>query len=181
MDVAADLSLPEPVSQTADTLFTQAEAENLTRGRYKARTKGAVVYLACRICDVAVSPGEVAMAFNISEKDLLNASRHLTKSLSLPIPPADPATYIDRYCTDLSVPEPTAELAHEILAACESSDLISGSPSGVAASCVYGASVETDAGVTQDTLADLADVSPVTIRNRYKKQLTALFEARAVQ
>jgi len=178
-EVTAGLSLPYVVTQTAESLYGQAESENLTRGRYKTCSRAAVVYLSCRICDVAVSASEVAEEFALSEKDVLKSSRHITKSLALPVPPANPATYIERYCTVLNVNSETRDVAYEILSACQSSDLISGSPSGVAASCLYGASVETDAGITQDGLADLANISPVTIRSRYKRQLTPLAESRS--
>lgn len=170
-EVVDDLGLPEPVRTTAKSVFETADEENLARGRYENLSKGAAVYLSCRIHDSPTSPEEVAECCDISEKKLLKSSRHVTKELGLPIPPADPATFIDRYAVSLGLDTSTRELAHKILEACEGTDLSSGSPTGIAASSIYAASSEEDTGVTQATLSELANISPVTIRNRYTKQL----------
>ena len=47
------------------------------------------------------------------------------------------------------------------------------SPVGIAAAAVYAAALLTNEKVTQSQVSDVADISEVTIRNRYKELLEA--------
>lgn len=84
--------------------------------------------------------------------------------------------YIDHYCDELGLPSEIADRATEIVELLIDSPKSSGrSPTGWAAAAVYTATVESDSiSVSQRTLADIAHVSPVTIRTSHYTQIEHL-------
>lgn len=87
-----------------------------------------------------------------------------------------PTEYVTRYCEQLDVDDTTKELAQDIVEMSSDEGLLSGrSPTGVAAAAVYTAALQTDEKITQSEIATVADVSEVTIRNRYQEQEEAFF------
>jgi transcription initiation factor TFIIB len=67
------------------------------------------------------------------------------------------------------------EIAHKIIAAAKEVKLTSGrGPTGVAAAASYVASVLTGERITQRELAEIAQVTEVTIRNSYKELVERL-------
>jgi transcription initiation factor TFIIB len=67
------------------------------------------------------------------------------------------------------------EIAHKILTAAKALKLTSGrGPTGIAAAASYIASVLTGERKTQREIAEIAQVTEVTIRNRYKELVERL-------
>jgi len=67
------------------------------------------------------------------------------------------------------------EFAHKILAAAKELKLTSGrGPAGMAAAASYIASVLSGERMTQREVAEIAEVTEVTIRNRYKELVERL-------
>lgn len=158
------------VAETAQAIHDRAQSESLTRGRSDTAIHAAVVYIACKIEAVPVRPQEVASATDIDTNELFRANRQLTRNLSLPVPPVPPTAYIERYCTELNLSDDTKQTALDILDAC-TGDLQSATPTGLAASAIYGATQKTDDDITQQTLSEFVGISEVTIRNWYTRQL----------
>jgi transcription initiation factor TFIIIB Brf1 subunit/transcription initiation factor TFIIB len=89
----------------------------------------------------------------------------------------DSSSYIDRYCEELGVSEEVYERAHEITEICSEAGIAGGKdPGGWAAAAIYLAATEYDERITQSKIADAANVSEVTIRNRYHEQRDAVRE-----
>ena len=87
----------------------------------------------------------------------------------------NPRFYISRFVTSLKLSGDTQEKAVELLDKAIEKGLISGrGPMGVAAAAVYIASVLTGERRTQKEVADVAGVTEVTIRNRYRELKKAL-------
>ena len=64
----------------------------------------------------------------------------------------------------------TRKQAADIIKLAQDNDLTSGKgPTGVAAAAIYIASIMTDERRTQRSVAEVAGVTEVTIRNRYKE------------
>ena len=86
----------------------------------------------------------------------------------------DPAQYVPRLISDLDLPEETKQRAVELLEAGKREAVHSGkNPVGLAAAAIYAAGRLTNIDVTQHEVADAADVSAVTIRDRYTELLDA--------
>jgi hypothetical protein len=93
----------------------------------------------------------------------------------------DPTQYVDHYCEDLGLDDEVAERAHEILTTADEAGIGGGkSPTGRAAAAIYNACLELNRKITQTEIGNTADVTEVTIRNRYQDQrelLTSLSTA----
>ncbi|MFH1258172.1 MAG: transcription initiation factor IIB, partial [Candidatus Micrarchaeota archaeon] len=108
-------------------------------------------------------------------KEIGRTYRLITQELELKVPLTNPRFYISRFVTALRLSGETQQKANEILNQALKKGLISGrGPMGVAAAAVYIASVSTGERRTQKEVADVAGVTEVTIRNRYRELKKAL-------
>ena len=81
-----------------------------------------------------------------------------------------PLTFIARFCSELKLSRKVVEKSSDILKEVIERELISGrGPVGVAAAVIYISTVLCDEKRTQKQIANVAGVTEVTIRNRYKE------------
>ena len=84
--------------------------------------------------------------------------------------PTSPQDYISRFCSELKLSGDVQSKAIEILKDAADKELTSGrGPTGVSAASIYIASILCGERRTQREVADVAGVTEVTIRNRYKE------------
>ena len=82
---------------------------------------------------------------------------------------------MSRFSSELTLNPKTQERAIAILKQAQKKDLISGrGPTGVAAAAIYVASTLENEKRTQREVAEVAGVTEVTIRNRYKELIEEL-------
>ena len=82
----------------------------------------------------------------------------------------DPESYVSRMVNRLGLGGDTEKLAKLILARASEMKLTNGrGPQGIAAACVYISSQLTSERRTQGEIAKEAQITEVTIRNRYKE------------
>jgi transcription initiation factor TFIIB len=104
--------------------------------------------------------------------ELTRTYRYIIRELELEVKPADPEHYIPRFASDLGLSEEAERRARDLLDHGREEGLISGkSPVGLAAAAIYAASLLTNQKLTQNEVGNVADVSEVTIRNRYHELL----------
>ncbi|MDG6219964.1 MAG: transcription initiation factor IIB, partial [Candidatus Thermoplasmatota archaeon] len=88
----------------------------------------------------------------------------------LKLMPTRPQDYIQRFCSELKLSSDVQAQAQEILKDAANKELTSGrGPTGVAAASIYIASILSNERRTQREVAEVAGVTEVTIRNRYKE------------
>jgi transcription initiation factor TFIIB len=162
------LELPDSVRDTACTLFDSAQDESLLRGRSLEGFSAACVYVACRTADVARTVGEVCAEAKATEDEHQAAFDAMNRELGLPIGPTGPAEYLPRFASDLGASPDVERRAGELADRAVSEGIANGrNPVGVAAACLYTAARELGADCTQQEAADVADVTPVTVRRTY--------------
>lgn len=162
------LSLPDRVRDGACSLVRSAQDADLLRGRSLEGFAAAGVYAAARIQSVARSRAEVVGAARASEAELAAAYDALNRELGLPTGATDPGEFVPRFASRLDVPAGVERRALELAErAVEEGVAVGRDPSGVAAGCLYTASREHGADLTQAEAADAAGVTPVTVRNSY--------------
>ena len=89
--------------------------------------------------------------------------------------PSNPADYIARFASALSLTAETQSKSVEIIERAQEIELTSGrGPTGIAAAALYVAALINGEKRTQREVADVAGVTEVTIRNRYKELLSEL-------
>jgi transcription initiation factor TFIIB len=167
-NVTSELSLPGHIREMSSTLFRSAQSADIVRGRSLEGFAAACVYAACRVNSVSRTIEEVVAAARADRAELRAAYDALNRELGLPTGPIDPVEYIPRYATRLDVDPSVERRAREYAVESRESGIASGrNPSGVAAACLYTASRDCGGEVTQAIAADVAGVTPVTVRNTY--------------
>jgi transcription initiation factor TFIIB len=84
--------------------------------------------------------------------------------------PTAPQDYIPRFCSELKLSGDVQGKTVDILKQAQDKELTSGrGPTGVAAAAIYIASILSGERRTQREVAEVAGVTEVTIRNRYKE------------
>jgi transcription initiation factor TFIIB len=170
--MASALGLPENVRETASVIYRRALDEDLLPGRSIEGVSTAALYAAARQAGTPRSLDEIARVSRVDRMELTRTYRYVVRELSLEIQPADPESYVPRFASDLGLSDETERRARELLRAAKGTTVLSGkSPVGLAAAAVYAASLLTNEAVTQSQVSAVADISEVTIRNRYKELL----------
>ncbi len=173
--VSSYLKLPKSVEEESARIYTMAVQRGLVRGRSMESVVAGALYAACRRNDVPRTLDELADASGIEKKEIGRTYRFVTRELGITILPSDPADYIARFASALNLSAETQSHSVEILHKAQKSELTSGrGPTGIAAAALYVASLIHGEKRTQREVADVAGVTEVTIRNRYKELLEEL-------
>jgi transcription initiation factor TFIIB len=134
----------------------------------------AALYAAARQAGTPRSLDEIERVSRVDKMELTRTYRYVIRELKLEVEPADPTQYVPRFASDLDLSDEAERQARELLESAKRAAIHSGkSPVGLAAAAVYAAALLTNEKVTQNQVSDVADVSEVTIRNRYKELLEA--------
>ncbi|MGV8176984.1 MAG: transcription initiation factor IIB [Candidatus Bilamarchaeaceae archaeon] len=168
--VASSLGLPENVKESAALLYRRAVKEELIRGRLIESVVAAVIYSVCRMEGIPRTLDEISKASGIEKKEIGRAYRFLKTELQVDVPLTDPGQYVPKFATALRLSGPVQEEAVKLIRKALKKGLISGrGPTGVAAAALYIASALHGEKRTQKEVADVAGVTEVTIRNRYRE------------
>lgn len=173
--IANVLSLPKSIFETSSVIYRKAVKEHLIRGRSIQGISAAAVYIACRQCGLPRTLDEIANAASISKREVGRSYRFLVKELNLSIPPLRASHYISKFSNQLTMQGKVEDIANKILSIASELKLTSGrGPTGIAAAASYIASVLVGEKRTQREIAEIAKVTEVTIRNRYKELIERL-------
>jgi len=168
--ISYKLNLPKNVIETSSMIYRRAIKKQLIRGRTIQSVAVASIYMACRQCGVIRTLEDVAGAANITKKEAARNYRFLLRELKPSVPQVNPRGYISKVVNKLELSGETERLAMSILNQASEMKLTSGrGPSGMAAACIYISSQLTNERRTQGEIAKEAQVTEVTIRNRYKE------------
>jgi transcription initiation factor TFIIB len=172
--MSSALGLPENVRETASVIYRRALGDDLLPGRSIEGVATASVYAAARQAGVPRSLDEVEMVSRVDKMELTRTYRYVIRELGLEVKPADPESYIPRFASDLELTEEAERRARNLVRSAREDGILSGkSPVGIAAASIYAAALLTNQKVTQSQVSDVANISEVTIRNRYKELLEA--------
>lgn len=168
--VASRMTLPRNVRETAAVVYRKAVEKGLIRGRSIEGVAASSLYAACRQCSVPRTLDEIADASKLNRKEIGRTYRFVSRELGISLKPTTPIDYVPRFGSELGLSGEVQSKAIEILKKAMEKELTSGrGPTGVSAASIYIASVLLGERRTQREVADVAGVTEVTIRNRYKE------------
>ncbi len=168
--ISSALNLPKNILETAAVLYRKAVKRRLIRGRSIQGVAAAAIYMSCRKCNVPRTLDEIAQATSVSKKEIGRCYRFLAKELDEFVPPIFPTRYISKISNQLLMRGKAEIIAATILDVASNLRLTSGrGPTGIAAAATYIASVLAGEKKTQREVAMAANVTEVTIRNRYRE------------
>jgi len=173
--VAAFLSLPSVVRDEAVRVYQFVLQRGLVRGRSMESVIAACIYAACRSYNIPRTLDEIANASDVPRKEIGRTYRFIIRKLGIKVKPSAPKDYITRFSSILHLSPKAQNSALNILKKAEITELTSGrGPAGIAAAALYVAALMSDEKKTQREVADVAGITEVTIRNRYKELIEKL-------
>jgi len=163
------LSVGEAAIERAAYIYRKAFEKKLTKGRSVVLLSAAALYAACRDLQIPRSLKDVAGAGDVSKKGLSRSYRTLVTELDIRMPIEDPVRSVPRISSAIGVSPQTVRRAQELLRMAEAKGISAGKdPMGLAGAALYIASHLEGEGKSQPRVAKAAEVTEVTLRNRYK-------------
>jgi len=163
------LSLSDSIIEKSAYIYRKALEKGLVKGRSISGIIAASLYAACRETETPRTLKDVSDVSNLKKKDVSKYYRLLHQELGLKMPVVDPVQCIARIASSLGITEKTKRYAVHVLKLAQEHEETSGKdPMSLAAAALYLSSVKNGENMTQRDLAQAANVTEVTIRNRYK-------------
>jgi transcription initiation factor TFIIB len=173
--VASFLNLPPVVGDEAARIYNYVLQRGFVRGRSMESVIAACIYAACRSYNIPRTLDEIAQASDMERKEIGRTYRFIIRRLAIKVKPSSPNDYISRFSSILKLSPKTQQHALRILKKADDEELTSGrGPAGIAAAALYVAALLNDEKKTQREVADVAGITEVTIRNRYKELIEKL-------
>ena len=173
--IVSFLGLPKSVHEKIAKYYEEVVNKGLVRGRSIESVIAALTYAVSREMGTPRTLDEIAEASGIDKREIGRTYRYIARELNIKILPADPITYVPRFCSMLGLSDKVQAKAIQILKKAKKFDVLSGrGPTGVAAAAIYIASVLVGEKRTQREVADICGITEVTIRNRYKELVEKL-------
>jgi transcription initiation factor TFIIB len=163
------LAISDAVIEKAAYIYRKALDKGLVRGRSISALMASALYAACRDTATPRNLKDIEIAANIKRKDIARCYRLLVKELDLKMPVTDSVQCVARIASKIGIEEKAKRYAIQVLKSAQEKEVSAGKdPMGLAAAALYLACVKTGEDKTQRDIAEAANVTEVTIRNRYK-------------
>ncbi|MHA1700403.1 MAG: transcription initiation factor IIB, partial [Promethearchaeota archaeon] len=128
------------------------------------------IYAACRSRKIPRTLEEITKFSRMSKKEIGRCYRLLLRELGIRIPLASPIDFITRFGAELKVSGIAQRKAIKILEQAKKLGITIGKdPTGLAAAALYISTLKEGERRTQREIAEVAHVTEVTVRNRYKE------------
>jgi transcription initiation factor TFIIB len=163
------LGLSDSVTETAAYIYRKAVNKKLAKGRSIQTLLCACVYAACRSSGTPRNMKDLVQTIDVKKKTLAASYRLLIRELDLKMPVTDSVSCVARIANNIGLSEKTKRIAIQIIKKSEELEITAGkNPMGFAATALYLACIITGERYTQKDLAQAANITEVTIRNRSK-------------
>ena len=180
-EICQSCSLPKNVTETASIIYRSLDGKNIqVKGKSVLSISAAVVYMACKRCDVIRSLEEILKEVchprDVKSKTKLASRYYRTLVIELDTV-TTPIVTMDKYISKIANMTDTdtriERLSLEIAEKTKDRNIADGkAPNGIAAAYLYIASILLGQSVLQRDISSVSGVTEVTIRNRCKEILT---------
>jgi len=180
-EICQNSSLPKNVIETASIIYRSLDGKNIqVKGKSVISISAAVVYMACKQCDVIRSLEEilreVVIPRDVKSKTKLASRYYRTLVMELGTNTAPVVTmdkYISKIANMTNIDTRVERLSLEIAEKTKDRNMADGkAPNGIAAAYLYIASILLGQSVLQRDISGVSGVTEVTIRNRCKEILS---------
>jgi transcription initiation factor TFIIB len=164
------LDLPNAIREKAAAIYREAQDRDLIQGRAIETMAAGSLYAACRVRGHPRTAAEVAAVAACDRAKVELGYGVLNRELGLETTIVRPQEYIPALASQCGVADQVQHRALELAHLAERTGIANGrGPTGVAAACLYLAGREYEAEYTQAELAEAAEVSTATIRERFRE------------
>ncbi|HDH91669.1 MAG TPA: transcription initiation factor IIB [Candidatus Aenigmarchaeota archaeon] len=173
------MNLPKSMKESAAYIYRKIEEKGGARGYSITSLCAAVIYWVHRLFEVPILMSKIIEYVDNSKsrakKEISSCIRLIRRKLKSELnykrtPYEDILYYIPKFCMELNL---TKEVIDEALSICEKAreaGITRGkNPAGIAGACIYIAGILKNKRVPQRKIREVANVTEVTIRNRYKE------------
>ena len=181
-EICQSSSLPKNVIETASIIYRGLDGKHIeVKGKSVVSISAAVVYMACKQCDVIRSLQEILREV-VTPRDVKSktklASRYYRMLVMELGTNTAPVVTMDKYISKIAnmtnIDTRVERLSLEIAEKTKDRNLADGkAPNGIAAAYLYIASILLGQSVLQRDISSVSGVTEVTIRNRCKEILTS--------
>lgn len=163
------LHLPTSIQENAAILYRKAYGHKLIRGRSIKGMAAAAVYAACRLTQTPARIQNLVKMSSCRRKEIAKSYRLIHQYLHLQMPLDNSVTYVAKIASRLNIGPPTQQQAITLLThARQKQGLVGKMPAGSAGAALYIAARMQGIIITQAKIAAAAEVTEVTIRNRFR-------------
>lgn len=181
--IGDSLDLDSSIRQFAWLMSLTCDVADVGRGRSADEMVGGCLFLAVRELQVPIQVSEIGELSQARTKDILRTYMDIMDGLNIHLQPSQPKKFVAKYVFELNekyesrLPDGTVDLAKEIIEFSDAQGMESGStPMGVAAGAVYVATEIKNRRVSQQEVADVAGVTPETVRENARAHRTRIEE-----
>ncbi|TFF95086.1 MAG: transcription initiation factor IIB [Promethearchaeota archaeon] len=167
--MASNLDLKKNLREAAAKIYRDAVEKHLIQGRSIEGVSAASLYAACRMFRAPITLNEIADIARVDKREVGRSFRFIIKELKLHLTPMKAIHFLNRFISELNLSNECQQIAKEILRNAEKYGLTSGrGPTGLCGASIYAALKELEEKCTQKRIAEISQVTEVTIRNIYK-------------
>lgn len=169
------LHIPRDIAEHAALIYRKALDQGLIRGRSIKSIAAASIYTACRLTRTPRSLNEIVEASNKNQKEVARCYGLIQRKFKMNMPIDNPIKFVSNFASKAGLNQKTQNIAMDLLQKAKKRNATVGKgPTGIAAAALYIASIMNNEKNTQKNLASAAEVTEVTVRNRYKGLLKDL-------
>ncbi len=163
------------MAEDALRIYTRATREKLSMGRGIGTLHAASIAAAVRIHYLPRSIEEIIAVTDLNRRTFLRTFRVISLNIlpkkNLKVQHFGVACYVNKFCEEFGVPMTTHNVAIKVIDQANMNGMtIEGKdPKGIASAAIYLATIASGAKITQKQIADLSQLTEVTLRARVKE------------
>ena len=163
------LGLSDAIVEKVAYIYRKSQERGFVRGRSIPAVLAAAVYIVYRDFEVPKTMKDIATVSNIKRKNIARVYRQLLLELDYKVPNPDPVKCIAKIANKGNLTEKTKRHALDIMEKVTENEISAGKdPMGLAATVLYMSCIKTGENITQKEISNVAGVTEVTLRNRFK-------------
>ncbi|MCL4325456.1 MAG: hypothetical protein M1481_01295 [Candidatus Thermoplasmatota archaeon] len=164
------MSLSKEVREETINIYRKALKSNITHGKKITSLVAASVYAATRLRNVPRTIKEISQYSKSSKLEITRAYATISHGLKLKIPLLTLDDFVIRFSDDLNLVGDARKKIYEYVSIVNSEYHVSSVlPNGLLATIIYITCLELGIERSQDQIAKVANVTPVTIRNHFNE------------
>jgi len=174
-ELTTKLNLPKDVKNMVLYYYGKLTAKKSIRRERVKPVVAALIYITSRLAGFPRPLDTISKVSGLKKKDINKAYKMLKENLKLVVPVLDPEKFVLMFGRELGLSGETIRKGIDILKQVKESGVnIGRDPAGIAAAAIYIATKLTGEKRTQKRVSDVAGVTEVTVRNRYREIIEKL-------
>jgi transcription initiation factor TFIIB len=161
--------IPQKIIDDAKVLYKRASEKKISRGDNKEGLIASCIYHACSLNNLPRSSKEIAKMFDINPVILNKGNSRFQTLLQINVNSSSPIDFISRYCSILDMNMNDIEVCKKLVKFLEDEEIMSdNSPTSSCAAILFYYSNKKSLNFTKKQIADVCNVSEVTVIKGYK-------------